>query len=58
MMGQNGRRYSHDQAAGLIPRKDKVSRYVHLGMTLDRVRDCGEWFNMYDLIHECDAREG
>ena len=36
--------------------KDKAYRYVHLGMTLDRVRDCGERFHMYDLIRKCDAR--
>ncbi len=35
--------------------KDKAARYVHLGMTLDRVRNCGERFHMYDLIRECEA---
>ena len=33
--------------------RNKAARYVHLGMTLDRVRDCGEGFRMYDLIREC-----
>ena len=32
--------------------KDKSLRYQHLGMTLDRVRNCGEKFHMYDLIRE------
>lgn len=32
--------------------KDKSSRYQHLGMKLDRVRNCGEKFHMYDLIRE------
>jgi len=32
--------------------KDKCRRYQHLGMTLDRVRNCGERFHMYDLIRE------
>ena len=32
--------------------KDKAARYEHLGMRLDRVRDCGERFHMYDLIRE------
>ena len=32
--------------------KDKAARYVHLGMKLDRVRNCGERFHMYDLIRE------
>ncbi|MBQ9210137.1 MAG: GNAT family N-acetyltransferase [Clostridia bacterium] len=35
--------------------KDKAARYEHLGMKLDRVRDCGEKFHMYDLIHECEG---
>ena len=26
--------------------------YQHLGMTLDRIRNCGEKFHMYDLIRE------
>lgn len=30
--------------------KDKAARYEHLGMKLDRVRNCGEKFHMYDLI--------
>ena len=33
--------------------KDKSDRYQHLGMKLDRVRNCGERFHMYDLIREC-----
>ena len=32
--------------------RDKAARYQHLGMKLDRVRDCGERFHMYDLIRE------
>ena len=32
--------------------KDKCERYMHLGMKLDRVRNCGERFHMYDLIRE------
>ena len=32
--------------------RDKAARYEHLGMRLDRVRDCGERFHMYDLIRE------
>ncbi len=32
--------------------KDKSLRYQHLGMTLDRVRNCGDRFHMYDLIRE------
>ena len=32
---------------------DKSQRYQHLGMKLDRMRDCGEKFRMYDLIREC-----
>ncbi|WP_296563217.1 GNAT family N-acetyltransferase [Ruminococcus sp.] len=32
---------------------DKSQRYQHLGMKLDRMRDCGENFHMYDLIREC-----
>ena len=35
---------------------DKASRYVHLGMKLDRVRSCGERFHMYDLIREVNER--
>ena len=30
--------------------KDKAARYEHLGMKLERVRNCGEQFHMYDLI--------
>ena len=36
--------------------RDKASRYVHLGMKLDRIRNCGERFHMYDLIFEGDAK--
>ncbi len=32
--------------------KDKSLRYQHLGMKLDRVRNCGKSFHMYDLIRE------
>ena len=32
--------------------KNKAARYEHLGMKLDRVRNCGEKFHMYDLIRE------
>jgi len=32
--------------------KDKSLRYEHLGMSLDRIRNCGERFHMYDLIRE------
>ena len=32
--------------------KDKAKRYEHLGMTLDRIRNCEEGFHMYDLIRE------
>lgn len=32
--------------------KDKSLRYEHLGMKLDRIRNCGERFHMYDLIRE------
>ncbi|WP_022762467.1 GNAT family N-acetyltransferase [Butyrivibrio sp. AD3002] len=32
--------------------KDKSDRYEHLGMKLDRIRNCGEKFHMYDLIRE------
>ena len=38
--------------------KDKAARYKHLGMRLDRVRNCGERFHMYDLIRECDTQGG
>ncbi len=30
--------------------KDKCERYEHLGMKLDRIRNCGKNFHMYDLI--------
>ena len=33
--------------------KNKCLRYEHLGMKIDRVRNCGEKFHMYDLIREC-----
>lgn len=32
--------------------KDKSLRYQHLGMSLYRIRNCGERFHMYDLIRE------
>lgn len=32
--------------------KDKAVRYEHLGMKLERIRNCGEKFHMYDLIRE------
>ena len=32
--------------------REKASRYEHLGMTLERVRNCGEKYHMYDLIRE------
>ena len=32
--------------------KNKYLRYQHLGMTLERVRDCGGKYHMYDLIRE------
>ena len=32
--------------------KDKAARYEHLGMKLERIRNCGEKFHMYDLIRE------
>ena len=32
--------------------RDKAARYEHLGMKLDRVRNCGDKFHMYDLIRE------
>ena len=37
--------------------KDKSLRYEHLGMKLDRIRNCGERFHMYDLIREGKGRE-
>ena len=30
-------------------------RHEHFGMKLDRVRNCGERFHMYDLIREVSA---
>ena len=35
--------------------KDKAARYGHLGMRLDRIRNCGKRFHMYDLIREEDS---
>ena len=32
--------------------KNKAARYEHLGMKLDRIRNCGEKFHMYDLIRD------
>ena len=32
--------------------KDKSERYRYLGMELDRVRNCGENFHMYDFVRE------
>ena len=32
--------------------RDKCNRYEHLGMKVDRIRNCGEKFHMYDLIRE------
>ena len=32
--------------------KDKSLRYEYLGMKLDRMRNCGDKFHMYDLIRE------
>ena len=32
--------------------RNKAARYEHLGMKLDRVRNCGSQFHMYDLIRE------
>ncbi|MCR5531897.1 MAG: N-acetyltransferase [Lachnospiraceae bacterium] len=32
--------------------KDKCLRYEYLGMKIDRIRNCGEKFHMYDLIRE------
>ena len=31
---------------------NKCLRYQHLGMTLDRIRNCGERYYLYDLIRE------
>ena len=30
----------------------KAARYEHLGMKLDRIRNCGEKFHMYDITRE------
>ncbi len=35
--------------------EDKSQRYQHLGMKLDRVRNCSEGFHMYDLIRPASA---
>ncbi len=32
--------------------RNKALRYQHLGMTLDRVRNCGGKYHLYDLIRE------
>ncbi|WP_294491135.1 GNAT family N-acetyltransferase [uncultured Ruminococcus sp.] len=32
--------------------KNKCMRYQHLGMTIDKIRNCGEKLHMYDLIRE------
>ena len=32
--------------------RNKSLRYQHLGMNLDRVRNCGEKYHLYDLIRE------
>lgn len=32
--------------------ENKSARYQHLGMTLDRIRDCGDRYHTYDLIRE------
>ncbi len=32
--------------------KNKCLRYQHLGMTLERVRNCGDMYHTYDLIRE------
>ena len=37
--------------------RNKAARYEHLGMKLDRVRNCGDWFHMYDLIRECEEKD-
>ena len=44
----------YDDNTGIRSRrdKDKAARYEHLGMKLDRVRNCGERFHMYDLIKD------
>ena len=37
--------------------KDKCKRYIHLGMKLDRVRNCTQRLHMYDLIREPQVTE-
>ena len=32
--------------------ENKSARYQHLGMTLERIRDCGDHYHTYDLIRE------
>ena len=32
--------------------KNKYLRYEHLGMTLERIRDCGDLYHTYDMIRE------
>ena len=32
--------------------KNKYLRYEHLGMTLDRIRNCGNQYHTYDMIRE------
>lgn len=32
--------------------ENKSARYQHLGMTLERIRDCGDGYHTYDLIRE------
>lgn len=32
--------------------ENKSARYQHLGMTLERIRDCGDKYHTYDLIRE------
>lgn len=32
--------------------ENKAARYQHLGMTLERIRDCGDRYHTYDLIRE------
>jgi GNAT superfamily N-acetyltransferase len=32
--------------------ENKSARYQHLGMTLERIRDCGDRYHTYDLIRE------
>ena len=37
--------------------KDKCARYEHLGMKVDRVRNCGDKFHMYDLIRDTGEKK-